>query len=380
MFQQGARLNPRCWHAGVAAISCLLFSGSASAQTGAFLVEEPSPWDQSLNLRTGLGYKDNLALSPTNREHSVFVLNALDLSILRLPLDGRQVTVFVTGEDTRFLQGHEVKYEQYLAALAEFKTDLGPLWNAGASLHYIYQDQVLDVSSIQVTPGPVRVQGHRVGLSPSLRRDFRKDFWIQIEPGLARQFFKQPLDDYWEPGARLTLGHNYGFKSAISVSYEIKQLIFDTREQAQPDGTVLAGHSLKYTQHEIDLSFCHNWDAQRRWRTMTRLNCQLNEDNGPGFYDYDRYQASQQIRYVDARWDLKGSARVSYYDFAIQPATTSNLSPRAKTLLTFSFRGERKLTKNLKLFTEFEHERSSSNRPAEKYHVNRIVGGIDFEL
>lgn len=360
--------------------ACLLLLGSAYAQTNEFLPEEPSPWDKSLNLRAGFGYKDNLALSPTNGEHSTFVLSALDLSALRLPLDGKQVTIFLTGEDTRFLQGHQVKYEQYLAALTEFKADLTPHWNAGVGLHYVYQDQVLDVSSIQATLGPTRVQGHRLGLSPSLHWDYHKDFWVQVEPGLTRQFLKQPLDDYWEPSAKLTAGHNYGFRSAVSLGYEFKQLIFDTREQAQPDGTVLAGHALEYTQHEIDLSFRHNWDAKRRWRTMTRLNFQLNDDNGPGFYDYYRYQATQQIRYVDARWDFKASAKVSYYDFAIQPATVSDPSPRAKTLLTFSLRGERKLMKSLKLFAEFEHERSSSNRPAEEYRVNRVVGGIDFEL
>ena len=359
----------------------LLFAATvASAQTNEFLPEEPSAWDKSLNLRAGFGYKDNLALSPTNREHSIYILSGLDLTLLRLPLDGRQFTFFVTGEDTRFLQGHEVKYEQFLAAMAEFKTDFAPNWNAGALLQYTYQNQIFDVSTIEATLGPVRVEGHRIGFLPSLRWDFHKEFWLQAEAGFARQFFKEPLDDYWEPAGRLTLGHSYGFRSAVSLGYDIRQLIFDTREQVAPDGTVLAGRPLEYRQHEVELSLRHNWDAKRRWRTNTRFSFQLNDDNGPGFYDYRRYQISQQIRYVEGPWDLKGSAKASYYDFLIQPATASDLSPRAKTLLTFSLHADRKLTKYLKLFVEFEHERSLSNRPTEEYHVNRVVGGIDFEL
>jgi len=353
---------------------------AALAQTNEFLPEEPSPWDLTFNLRPGFGYKDNLALSPTNREHSIYILSGLDATVLRLPLDGRQFTFFVTGEDTRFLQGHEVKYEQFLAAMAEFKADIAPNWNAGALLQYTYQNQIYDVSTIEATLGPVRVEGHRIGFLPSLRRDFPKDFWLQIEPGAARQFFKEPLDDYWEPAARLTLGRGYGFRSAISLSYDIRQLIFDTREQVARDGTVLTGQLLEYRQHEVEMSLRHNWDARRRWRTNTRLSFQLNDDNGPGFYDYRRYQILQQIRYVEGAWDLKGSAKVSYYDFLVQPATASDASARAKTIVTFSLQAERKLTKYLKLFAEYEHEHSLSNRPTEEYHVNRVVGGIDFEL
>jgi hypothetical protein len=106
----------------------------------------------------------------------------------------------------------------------------------------------------------------------------------------------------------------------------------------------------------------------------------LSDDNGPGFFDYYRYQVSQQVRYVDDRWDFKASARASHYDFVNQPATLSDDSSREKTLLTFTLRGDRKLLKKLKIFAEFEHERSLSNRPSEEYRVNRIVGGIDFEL
>jgi len=365
--------------AGLVLEACLPANGAA-AHTDEFLPDVPSIWEKSLNLRGGFGYKDNLALSRTNREESPLILSGIDMSLYRLPLDGKQFTLFITGEDTRFLEGREVKSEQYAAALAEFKIDLAPNWNAGVLAQYVYQDQIFDVSTIEATAGPVRVQGHRIGLWPSARWSMRKDFWLQAEPRLSRQFFKEPLDDYWEPGGKLTLGHDYGFRSTISLGYAVARLIFDTREQLDLAGTALPGQPLEYTQHEPEISVRHNWDAQRRWRTATRLSFQVNDDNGPGFFDYHRYQAAQQIRYVNGSWDVKASGKVSYYDFAHQPATASNPSSREKTLLTFSFRGDRKLMKHLKIFAEFEHEFSLSNRPSEEYRVNRIVGGIDVDL
>src|SRR5881628_1121107 len=93
MFQQGVRLTApgyfpfaRGLPTAVIAASTLSFNITC-AQTNEFLPEEPSPWDKSLNLQAGFGYKDNLALSPTNREHSIYVLSGLDLTVLRLPLD-----------------------------------------------------------------------------------------------------------------------------------------------------------------------------------------------------------------------------------------------------------------------------------------------------
>jgi len=364
----------------IASASLLLCFG-AKAATNEFLPDEPSPWDTSLNLRPGFGYKDNLALSRTNREDSVFVSTELDLAVLRLPLDGRQFTAFITGEDTRFLEGEEIRYEQYLAAVSEFKMDLGAHWNASALVQYVYQNQIVDVSTIERTLGPVRVEGHRLGVWPAtFRRDLSRNFWLQAETRVHRQFFKEPLDDYWEPGGRVTFGSDYGFRSTASLNYEIKQLIFDTREQAASDGTLIPGKPLRFTQHDAELMLRHNLDARRRWRSFTRLSFQANTDNGSGFYDYYRYQVSQQMSYVAHSWDLRASARASYYDFSIQPATLTDGSTRAKTLVTFSLRAEKRLVKQLKLFAEWEHERSISNRPVEEYFVNKVVGGIDFEL
>jgi len=125
--------------AGLLVAVCLPANGAA-APTNEFLPDAPSIWEKSLNLRGGFGYKDNLALSRTNRAESPLLLSGLDMSLYRLPLDGKQFTLFITGEDTRFLEGREVKSEQYAAALAEFKIDLGPNWNAGTLAQYVYQD------------------------------------------------------------------------------------------------------------------------------------------------------------------------------------------------------------------------------------------------
>ena len=369
------------WCFGTRLFSIALATFSAGAATNEFLPDELSPWDTSVNVRPGFGYKDNLALSHSDRDDSVFVSTELDLLIFRLPLDGRQFTAFVTAKDTRFLESDEIRYEQYLGATTEFKMDMGAHWNASAALHYSYQNEIIDISTIETNLAALRVQAHRFGVSPlTLRRDLTRNLWVQGEPRLTRQFFRRPLDDFWEAAGRVSFGSDYGFLSKASLSYEIKQVIFDNKSQTTPDGLPIRGQLMRYTQHEAEVMVRHNWDKPRRWRSLTRLGFHVNTDNGSGFYDYYRYQAAQQMSYVAHGWDLRASAKASHYDFHIQRATLDDPATRVKTLLTFSVRAEKRLFKQLKIFTEWEHERSISNRRLEEYFVNQVVAGIDFEL
>src|SRR5687767_14330905 len=111
MFYSRVLQNPRscfCLVVGPVAIAFCLSVNHAAAEANEFIPDVPSIWEKSLNLRGGFGYKDNLLLSRTNREESSLILSGIDLSLYRLPLDGKQFTLFVTGEDTRFLEGREV--------------------------------------------------------------------------------------------------------------------------------------------------------------------------------------------------------------------------------------------------------------------------------
>ena len=154
--------------------------------------------------------------------------------------------------------------------------------------------------------------------------------------------------------------------------------LHDTREEVSLSGTNLPGSELEFEIHEVELALRHNWDEQRRWRTVTRLQFLANRDSGSGYFDYQRYQASQQLRYVTKEWEAKVQGRISYYDFSSQAASDSDPDPRAKTVVGVSLRGERRLSKYLKLFADYSFERSLSNRAADEYRVNRVAGGVDY--
>jgi len=347
------------------------------------MAEAPEIWVRSVELRTAIGYKDNLLLGRTPTERSVLIGSGADLTLARLPLDGKQLSFLLSADDTRYLQGHAVDHEDLVVALAQVKVDLSSAWRLGTDLRYVYQDQVVDTSVTETNLTATALRGHGAALLPNVRWDFALNTWLELSGTAQRQFYKAPLDDYWEGGPKLTVGHDYGYRSSVSFGYWWNRRDYDTRRQVSLTNTSLPGTSLQFFQHEVELAWRHNWDSQRRWRTTTRLGFQVNRDNGPGFYDYARYLATQQFRYVAPAWEFKLQGRIYYYNFDHQSVSlTDSTDPhrRQKAVAGVSVRGERKLGKQLKLFAEYEYEKSLSNRAVDEYQANKIAGGVGWEF
>jgi hypothetical protein len=204
--------------------------------------------------------------------------------------------------------------------------------------------------------------------------------WIELAGTAQRALYREPLDDLWEGGPKLTLGLDYGHYSTVSVSYSWNLRAYDTREQLGLDQVGIPGTSLRFKQHDVEAALRHNWDNERHWRTVTRLGLQVSRDNGPGFYDYDRWYAAQQIRYVAKTWELRTQGKISSYAFPHQEATSLDQDERHKTLVGADVRGEKTVWRGLKLFASYEYEQSIANRPADEYHVNIVAGGAILEF
>ena len=154
----------------------------------------------------------------------------------------------------------------------------------------------------------------------------------------------------------------------------------DDRWQSATDGTRIPGTLLEFQSHETELAWRHHWDEKRRWRTVTKLGFELNEDNGSGYFDYTRRWLSQQILYQASSWELSGEVKVGRYDFEVQTVGAADSARRSKTDVTFALRGEKSLLSSLKLFAQFEHERSLSNEASYEYTLNTVSGGVDWEF
>jgi hypothetical protein len=339
-----------------------------------------SVWDKSFNIRAGFGFKDNVLLSEVNKRDSAFVLSGFDAMLLRLPIDGPQVLLFVSGDDQRYLSDVSVNKEQSLIALSRIQKEFAGQWEAGLALEYFYQDQVFDVSATEADLSTLQLQAHSLKANPSLERKFAEHYHLKLELPITRQYLRKPLDDYWEGGPKLTFQRDYGNRSSAWVSYEFSERLYDERHETDDLGNDIPGTSLKFQQHEFELGSRHFWDEKRRWRTETKVAYELNLDSGDGFFDYHRYQGSEQLRYTAATWMVRGQAKVNYYDYHIQPVTAGDSETRHYATLGFNLRGEKNLTKALKLYAEYDFEQALSNRETHEYEANTVLGGLDWEF
>jgi|KBSSwiStaDraftv2_1062776.scaffolds.fasta_scaffold357131_1 hypothetical protein len=341
--------------------------------------EAPSIWSRTLTGRASVGYNDNILQEARDPEQSLTLGAGVEATLIRLPLDGRQVLFDLSGDYTHYLQGDKVNHEAFLVGLGELRLDLSPSWQTALALETVFLDQVIDTTITEDTPTNSLVRGTGITARPSVRRDWAGAFWMDLSAGVTRQFFRQPFDDYWEAGPKLSVGRDYGYRSALSLGYSWRLRPYDTRDEVSQDGTDQAGTQLRFQLHELELLWRHNWDAQRRWRTTTRLDILANRDSGSGYFDYQRYQATEQLRYVAKAWEMKGHVRLAYYHFTEQQVSDPDSDLRVKTLVGAGLRAERRLSRYLKLFGDYSYEKSLSNLGTDEYTVNKVAAGLECE-
>lgn len=367
------------------AVISLWFVGPAGTLSlaGAEKLELPpglSLWHESVNLRTGFGYKDNVTLSSSAPAGSAFEAAGLEVMVFRLPWNNWQFSFFANGADTRYFdRSAGVDAEQDVASSAQLTWLAGRGWQSLSTLQYAYLNQVLDVSTTAQAAERVQIRGHSLTGQQGVRKDFGK-IWAELSFGVTRNFFQLPLDNYWQGGPRLTLGRRFGQNSELSLSYQAQRLQFDTREQTQLDGTLIPGAPLEFALHTVDLSWLCHWGDQRRWTSTTRLNAQVNRDNGPGFYDYQQYRATEQLRYRVQRWEVSAQASVAQLDFDQRNVSATDLATRHRSSILFRARGEMRLTKSWKVYASYDHEQSLANRSADRYEANVGLAGIEYEF
>ena len=371
------RWGPATGHRILAAVVLVWAGCIIEAQEFDFPILLPK-WINDFSLRTGAGYRDNVGLSARSPQDSAFVASGLEMILLRLPENGTQFNFFASAEDLHFLSSSVVDREQTAFAQALMKTDCGSGWQVSLAAEYVYQHQVVDVSITEPGLTTVLVEGHGSVVREGLRRDFANHYWASLELPAKRQFFREPLDDYWEYGPRLTLGKSYGHKSELSVSYEISERDYDHEGLRTAVGDPLPDTRRKSIQQEARLAWKHHWDANDRWRTTTRLSARQSEDNGSGYFDYTRLQAGEQLLFHTKNWDLSAEARIARYDYPVQTVSATDLAKRRSTELAFNFRCERRVAGFLKIFAEYERERVFSNLEFEQYVVDTVKGGLNW--
>ena len=334
-------------------------------------------WDASAQISTAIGYRNNVLRSSIKNENSAFFLSVAEASLIRFSDSGALFMLYIFGDDTRYFDAPSVNYEQLFSGTARLSKPVGVRDEVGLEANYVYQHQILDASATEVELQRILVLGHSAALRPHWKRLLGGGWETQVEGAVRRQVFEHELDDYWESDGRVSLTRNYGNRSEISVGYLPLLRFYDTRNQYDSSGNRVPDTDLVYWQNEVGSEWRRGWNAERSWRTTSRLSYMVSRDNGSGYFDYDRMLFRQQVRWKKGVWDIRTTGRFGGYLYKEQ---TINDEPRNRSYAILSFRLERWLGKHWKCYAAGEYEWSMSNDPLDDYQSWMANAGVGYEF
>lgn len=337
-------------------------------------------WEPSATLKTGLGYKDNVGLSRERTESSPFVHTAVEGILFRLPADGTQVLLYLTAEDTRFWESRRIDHEDFLLTQLEVRHFWENDWQAAVALEGIYFDQLIDFSITDTNLASLQARGVGATIRPGVRRELSEFVWLTLETPVTRQLYRESVDDYWEGGPKVTLGRTYGRQSEVAFSYLFTERGYNRAASRDADGDVVTNSVRRVSHHEVQVAWKHFWDTKRYWRSSTRLGYRHSAENVSGYFDYERFEVMHQLRFKSPRWEISAEGRLAHYRFPVQAVSDTNRDKRQRTDLRATLRIERQLTHLLRLYSQYEYERSDSNQVLDEYAVNTVSTGVSIEF
>lgn len=339
----------------------------------------PPAWSTDGSVRLGGGYRDNVLLSPFRPVAAGFASVGGDFTLHRLPVDGTEVSCFVTGDYLAFVDEPAADPEALILTQAGITRDLGRAWAAGLQSRYVFLNQVFDVSATEAELSTVLARGHLLTLTPSLTRELASNWTAEAACEGSRQIFDAPLDPYWEITPAGTLSRSLGRRGELALTYRYDQRWYDDRSPLAADGATLPGH-LRFESHEAELRSRLHWDAARHWSTRLRLGVLVNRDNGGGFFDYTRYAAALQLRCRAAGWTVQAEVRGLRYDYETRRVAEPFSPLRRKTDWGLRLRAERQLSPHWTVFAQWDRESSDDRLPAADYTANTVQLGWQWEL
>jgi len=362
--------------AGTALLAGVSAAGAASDESPVAV------WDTAGRLLVGGGYRDNVLLSSFQPEHSPFVEVAGDFSVIRLSETDAMLSFFVLGEFRRYLEDIEVdgqryELEQLVSVTVDWSKPVDERNTLGAGFDYFYQYEVMDVSETEVDENRMLVKGHSFSIEPDWKHQLNPDWAFSLLGTADRQLYEVDLDDFWQGSVRARLARSYGHRSEASVFYKLRHRFYDTREQYTVAGVPEPGTSLVYRSHEVAGEVRHHWDKDRHWRTAIKAGWLLSEDNGSGYFDYERIQFSAGVRWKHAGWDIGAVGRAGWYLYDLQQVAGEN---RERSYYIVDGRVERWLTAHWLAYLAASREWNLSNDPLEEYNDWVASAGIGAEF
>lgn len=353
-------------------------ASAAPASTAAPIVDRA--WELTGNFRTGVGFKENVLLSPIHSDDSAFTRNEAEVFWWLLPTERFEAIAFTNVAHTRFHDSAENPRELQAFAHGEARWFATPTMQATAVVEGYQLDQVFDLSasSSERVTEQLSVKGGLV--STVLRWDFLPRAWLEVKPTVQRDRYRDGSDDNNQQIGRATLGRSWrDGRIDLTLSAQLLKRNYLYRPRFTAGGRPLFGTDLDFEQREGELNLTIVWDKARHWSTVTLVTTGNNRDNGERYFDYRRRSLRQELVWKNKPWRVRLVGRATRYDYDTQEADIGiNPPKRLKEEYLGQLRVERRLTERAVVFADYTWERSRANVALTSYKVKTAVTGLDW--
>ena len=336
----------------------------------------------SLELKTGLGFDSNVLLASTAREQSGFARADLEAFLWHQPQGARSVefTGFLNASHREFFSSPESPSSSEAFAQAEARWRPVPALRLTLRAQGYYLDSVVDLST-ESDRLATRLQMMGTVGGGVVRWDLGQGFWTEATGTVNRSSFHNVPEDYSETRAILRAG----WQSAnglveIGGSLSSRWRHYEERNQTTAAGRARSGTELRYRlpQGELTAVLRKAWHGD--WRLNTALNTSRNQDNGGGYFDYWQHGVRLELEWTDGPWEAGINLAASRYRWEVQTVGIGLDPPlRSRTDRSSSARLERRFGTHWLAFAEAEREWVDANDDASRYTATRISAGAGWK-
>lgn len=339
-------------------------------------------WHPSATVRTSLGWRDNILLSPFAPLERAFGRAEVEAILMRPMRNRWEVISFLTGDVLRyFAPPAETGGEQQWSLHAEGRwqpVEAARLALKGAGY---FRDMVVDLSETEARRviAPTRVRGGY--LTAATRLTLPAGFRFEPAVQAKRTDYRDYAGDYEEvrSGGRLEWRRWRGFGAAVAW-YESRRT-YAQRGEYTAGGRPLPGTRLRFRQRDGEVRIHSAWTAGGDWSAAAAAGRVENRDGASGYFDFDQQRARLELRWSGARWRAHLDAESKRLDYLVQTVGAGLVPPpRIVDDHEVTLRLERPLGSVWLGFAEHRWERSRSNEVDFSYRANTFSAGIQREF
>lgn len=350
---------------------------SSAPPAAAVLPPSGSVWEHTELLRTSLGWRDNVLLSPFAPIARSFGRAEAEAFVSRQQKDW-QLLAFVNGDVLRYFSPPpETAGEQQWFGHGEARWQHWPAWRAALKADAFLQDAVIDLSDTETvrTIAPTRVQGAlaTAALRVTLPAGFALEPLLQVKRTDYREF---PGDyDEVKTGARLEWKHREAF--GFSAAWFEQRRGYDERHLYTAGGRELVGTRLHFRQRTAEVKATTGWSLGGRWTAAVTAGRLENRDLASGFFDYDQKRGRLELTWQRARWKVAFDGEAKRMDYLVQTVGAGTAPPvRMADSFETSVQVDREISAVWTLTVQHRWERNRSNETGFSYRANTVLAGV----